>query len=233
MRKLQLTGQPFGRLRVTEFADAKNGASRWSCECWCGNHVVVRGADLTSGNTKSCGCLMREIAVKNGKASATHGQSRKGQVTAEYTTWRSMIKRCTDPRHKSFERYGGRGIKVCKRWRTSFQNFFADMGKRPSASHSIHRVRGGKGYCPSNCVWATWLEQNRHKSDVKLTQAKAEEIRSRYAAGGITQEELAAEYGTTRPNISFVVVGKSWNNLPPKKPSASVTNAREKKQEVS
>jgi len=133
-----------------------------------------------------------------------------------------MIQRCTDAHHDNYRLYGARGITVCKRWRNSFAAFFADMGKRPSLAHSIHRVRGDKGYSPANCVWATIQEQSHHRRNVKLTQAKADEIRLRHAAGGISQSKLAAEYGIAQSTASKIVLGQRWAVLPPKKPCVAV-----------
>jgi hypothetical protein len=96
----------------------------------------------------------------------THGQSRSrltGRVaTPTYWIWAQMIQRCTNPRHKDWARYGGRGITVCDRW-LKFENFLADMGARPDGL-SIERRDNSKGYGPGNCTWATALEQ-RHNQD--------------------------------------------------------------------
>jgi hypothetical protein len=72
-----------------------------------------------------------------------------------------MRQRCEDPRHKSYNRYGGRGIKVCERWQT-FVNFLADMGPKPS-DLQLERVDNEKGYEPGNCVWATRSEQAKNR----------------------------------------------------------------------
>jgi hypothetical protein len=81
----------------------------------------------------------------------------------EYLAWREMIRRCTDPQYKDYPRYGGRGIRVCRRWLDSWRNFLADMGSRPDENYSIERKDNDGNYEPSNCVWATKHEQNRNK----------------------------------------------------------------------
>jgi hypothetical protein len=96
-----------------------------------------------------------------------HGEAINGRQTPEYIVWCNMNKRCRNPKNKSFKYYGGAGIKVCQRWR-SFKNFIADMGRRPSPSHSIERRNSHKDYEPSNCYWATRTEQNNNKSDTVL-----------------------------------------------------------------
>lgn len=94
----------------------------------------------------------------------THGLSR----TLEYRIWRGMITRCTNPNRESWKKYGGRGISVCARWRSSFESFLADMGPRPSPRHSIEREDNDGNYEPGNCRWATATEQGRNTRRTKL-----------------------------------------------------------------
>lgn len=224
--RINLIGQRYGRLTVQSYAGQdKQRKSTWHCTCICGSQVTVTGSHLRSGDTRSCGCYRLEVAVLNGKASVKHGQARKGQETPEYKTWRCMIDRCTNPNAPNYRYYGARGIAVCRRWRESFQNFFADMGQRPSRSYSIHRLRNSRGYSPSNCAWASPLEQAHHKRTLKLTRAKVDALRASYNSGGIKQAELAEKYGIAPATVSQVITGARWPNLPPKKPSASVTQA--------
>lgn len=77
--------------------------------------------------------------------------------------WRAMIQRCTDPKNKAWERYGGRGIRVCRRWRDSFESFLNDVGCRPSPRHTIDRINNRAGYKPGNVRWATQKEQQRNR----------------------------------------------------------------------
>jgi hypothetical protein len=88
--------------------------------------------------------------------------------TPEYRTWTQIKQRCHNPKNKDYDRYGGRGIVVCERWRHRFENFFADMGKRPSDEHSIDRIDNDGPYSPENCQWATGKQQARNRQTNRL-----------------------------------------------------------------
>lgn len=152
-----MTSRTFGRLTVIERAGAApNGRVLWKCQCDCGTTCLVQANNLYSGNTKSCGCLNRETAIKK---ATTHGRSN----TSEYYVWCSMIQRCENPNDESFANYGARGIAVCGRWRGSFPTFLADLGERPTPFHTLERRDNDRGYEPNNCHWATRDEQNNNQ----------------------------------------------------------------------
>lgn len=154
-KPVDLTGQAFGRLRVLHLSGLGNSrAFLWLCLCECGSLAEVPGTKLRHGHTKSCGCLSRDLA---GSLNLTHGQSK----TPTYSTWLAMWSRCTNPKHVGWKSYGGRGIKVCRRWQ-KFENFLADMGPKPEGL-TIERRNNERGYSPTNCCWATQAEQNRNK----------------------------------------------------------------------
>jgi hypothetical protein len=145
-----LVGRKFGRLIVVAYVGTTDDQhSIWRCRCECGNSASVTAGKLNSGHTQSCGCLQRDRRIRHGLA-----------LTVEYKTWLGMKQRCYNPNASRYERYGGRGIKVCDQWLNSFENFLADMGLRPSPQHSIDRFPDNDGnYEPGNCRWALPTEQ--------------------------------------------------------------------------
>jgi hypothetical protein len=157
-----LTGQRFGRLVVVSREEnGKGGRARWSCQCDCGSETVVRAKDLRAGHTRSCGCIQREAARANGASSATHGHCCNRRSSPTYISWESMRKRCDNSKSDSFASHGGRGIKVCDRWK-SFGNFLEDMGECPPGL-TLERLDNDLGYSPDNCSWETQAVQNRNK----------------------------------------------------------------------
>ena len=133
---------------------------------------------------------MTGAAVKHKRSVRTyHGMS----GTSEHSIWGGMINRCSDPSNPMYHRYGGRGIKVCERWKT-FGNFFADMGKRPSIAHSIDRYPDNDGnYEPSNCRWATRQQQARNKGCNHWVEFRCRKV---------VIQDLAAEFGIKSSTVN-------------------------------
>lgn len=102
------------------------------------------------------------------------GELRTTKLTdvPEYRVWSGMRLRCNSSRNPAYKDYGGRGIKICKRWETNFYLFFIDMGKRPTNKHSIERINNDGNYEPANCKWATRTEQMRNTRRTKKTRQK-------------------------------------------------------------
>jgi hypothetical protein len=158
-----LTGHRFSRLTVIKFSHVHKQQSNWLCQCDCGKQTIVTAARLGFGHTTSCGCRQREASRENGCKNLRHGRIK----TPEYYAYHAMIQRCNNPNYHHFYNYGGRGIKVCKRWLNSFENFFADMGKKPSRRHSLDRKNNSGNYTPRNCRWATLKQQaNNRRNNV-------------------------------------------------------------------
>lgn len=93
---------------------------------------------------------------------AAHGHRAGGKTSPTYASWRNMIKRCTNPKDNAYSEYGGRGIRVCKRWLRSFTAFLRDMGERPAGT-TLDRIDVNKHYTPSNCRWSDYATQNANK----------------------------------------------------------------------
>lgn len=151
-----LVDKQFNGLIVRERAENIGGHPAWLAECiYCGTKKAYREQALTSLKQKSCGCMQRELQIE---AHTTHGKSR----SRVYGIWRGMIKRCTNPKHNGFENYGGRGIKVCERWRI-FSNFYSDMGDPPTEYHTLERLNNDGNYDPKNCEWSTRSRSARNR----------------------------------------------------------------------
>lgn len=158
--KVEMAGKKFGRLEVIREAGRdRKGGVRWFCKCACGNETVVASTKLTQGRTRSCGCIQIESRIK-------HGYSH----TNEYHIWNGIVHRCRNKNNHAYTRYGNVGIDVCEEWFESFENFYADMGARPSKNHTIDRVDNNKGYSKENCRWATMTEQQRNKTNNRMIQ---------------------------------------------------------------
>lgn len=158
MRRIDISGQRFGRLVAEKDIGLIHGARRWLCRCDCGKITISTASTLRGGNTKSCGCLRQE---KSKARFTTHGAKVDKTVTPEYVVWSLMRDRCSNPSNKKFDYYGGKGIKVCQRW-DDFSLFLADMGTRPPGL-TIDRINADGDYEPCNCRWATRKEQSRNR----------------------------------------------------------------------
>lgn len=153
-----ITNRRFGRLVALGPVGKNKKGVVWLCQCDCGNMVTPLTNHLTSGNTKSCGCLQKEIATRR---STTHGMTKH----PIHQVWTSIIQRCTNPNDKSFANYGGRGISICDEWRSDFQIFHDYVSRLPhfmEKGYSLDRVDNSLGYSPGNLRFATRVEQNRN-----------------------------------------------------------------------
>lgn len=121
--------------------------------------------------------------------------------TPEYRAWTHLKDRCTNPKDKSFARYGGRGIRVCDEWLQSFTEFYKDMGQRPSNSHSIDRIDNNGHYEPSNCRWATASQQADNRRNA---------IRFEYEGKSMSIRELSIQYGINYDTLRQRLLRYKW-----------------------
>lgn len=163
-RLLEMTGQRFGRLTVIARAQNLDHKAAWQCLCDCGRTVAIRGWLLRSGASQSCGCWKRDRLRKHGMKN-----------TPEYVVWQAMKDRCYNPRRSAYKDYGGRGIRICERWRNDFREFYKDMGPRPKGT-SLDRINNDGDYEPGNCRWATKDMQARNMRKTRRFTHQGEDL---------------------------------------------------------
>ena len=199
-----LIGKKFTRLSpVRLIRIIPNRGAEWECVCDCGKVVKVVSRDLSSNNTKSCGCWKNE---KTRESTVTHGMSK----SREYITYHTMLSRCNRPSNIGYALYGGRGIKVCAEWSGAggFERFLSDMGPRPDG-HSIERIDVNKDYEPSNCKWIPKEDQAKNTRSTVWYLADGDKMCQADAARhvGITSQSLSEKRLCGKPlpaGLNFV-----------------------------
>lgn len=180
-----LTGKTFNRLTVIKRAEVEKKEVYYLCKCTCGNEKIIRGKDLKYNKIKSCGCLNKEKTTeRNTKHSLRH--------TRIYRIWLLMKNRCLNSKYYLFKNYGGRGITVCNEWKNDFVKFYDwSMNNGYNDTLTIDRIDVNGNYEPSNCRWATKLQQQRNTTRLrKITYKNETHCISEWA------EILGLEYNT-------------------------------------
>lgn len=216
MSYLDLTGLRIGKLVVLKMAKDrdKQGNCMWLCQCDCGKTIIKRATALKRGIVRSCGCLILE-------SNLVHGQAYSKKSTSEYRVWCHIKGRCNNPMDESYERYGGRGIKMNQEWANSFQSFFDYVGKKPSKELSLDRIDNNGNYEPGNVRWGTaeiqarnrrsnrWLEYNGERM-ILIDWAKRFNVHNDAITGrldrGKTFKEIV-EYFNKKNNINASITG--------------------------
>ncbi|MDP4459875.1 hypothetical protein QUD39_01190 [Staphylococcus hyicus] len=182
-----MSGYVFNDCKVIERVESKNKRAVWLCECFCGNRFIESGTRIRNGSKKSCGCLRKK---KTRERNTTHNKSQ----TRLYRIWCNMKARCNNSNNPAFDRYGGRGIKICDEWNKSFDEFYK-WAKISGYTNelTIERVDNDGNYEPDNCKWANYSIQGRNKRNNALSEYKGK-LRTRAEIAELT----GLSYGTIR-----------------------------------
>lgn len=200
--RIDVIGQRFARVLVISNAPHVRGRRRVNCLCDCGTQFVCDPRLLRMGKTKSCGCFHRDQVSKSCSRRFTHSMT----GTPEYLAWIHMKGRCYNESNRKFKDYGGRGIRVCDRWRESFEAFYEDMGKKPFSSASLDRIDVNGDYSPANCRWTSAKVQARNKRHHRIVQLKGDRMPLSQAC-----EIVGVNYRSALHRLNS---GKHWMPLP-------------------
>lgn len=196
-RKKNLIDQKFGRLEVIEESQPfrnKDGSIQcagWVCKCECGNIAIIRANSLQTHKTKSCGCLNKEKPSNN----ITHHMSN----SPLYKKYKSMKRRCFDPKSQNYKYYGGKGITICQEWLEDFMNFYnwaMENGYRDELT--IERKDVNKDYEPENCCWIPLAEQVYNRTNT-------------YLVDGVSLAKKTRELNIVNPQIARDRCKRGWS----------------------
>ena len=198
-------GDKYNRWTVLERRGIKNRQSNWLCRCECGNEKEVRGPQLTSGKSKSCGCYNSEQKSKmaSGYKGKNNGMYRHGDFgTRLYGIWAAMKRRCNNPNTYWYKEYGGRGIKVCDEWYDyiNFKQWAMDSGYEDGLT--IDRIDNDGDYKPDNCRWVNWDVQENNRRDNVYVEHKGVVY---------TPKEIAKITGLSERTI-YARIKKGWSS---------------------
>jgi len=191
---MDLTGKSFERLEVIARAKNPYGNSNtvWLCRCTCGSELIVSGSNLRSGNSKSCGCLKIESAVRSHTKHSGYG-------SRLYRTWSGIKTRCSNENRDDYRNYGGRGITICEEWSDSFEKFREwSIANGYDETLTIDRKDNNGNYEPDNCQWVTFTVNCNNKRNNHLGTAFGE---IKTLAQWSKDERCVVGYNTLRDRI--------------------------------
>lgn len=205
MSAINLKGHVFGKLTVMTRVENRFQKAHWLCRCECGKTSIVQGGHLRSGHTTSCGCMS---PVKT-----THG----GTNERLYSIWGAMRRRCYKPKFTSYLNYGGRGIGVCKEWRSDYAAFRTWALKNGyQEGLELDRINVDGNYEPDNCRWVSRKVQANNKLDNRILELDGESK---------TMAEWANDIGISVQTLSSRLNKLGWSveralTTPPRKQAA-------------
>ena len=182
----QELGNVYGLLTVVEFAGQdSNGHALWKCKCSCGNKTPpIYGNNLRRGTTQSCGCLLLQQVTK-------HGATRRGNRLPEYAIFQSAKQRCTNPKDSGWKNYGGRGIEFLL---DSFEQFYTEIGPRPSPKYTLDRINNDGHYESGNVKWSTRKEQLQNRRErLRIDEYSDERLLMECSRRGLLERSAAEE----------------------------------------
>jgi len=190
--------EKYGLLKPIELSYVKRNCYEfWLFQCDCGNTKVSRLYDVKRGKINSCGCIHKKQLAERNKANAKHGYF----GTPIYNSWSGIIERCYNPKSGNYNMYGAKGITMCERWRSSFENFLEDMGERPQGT-SIDRIDVYGNYCPENCRWVDAKTQARNRTN---------NVRYEYDGKNLTLAEWSEITGIKADTMHSRIRKQGWS----------------------
>lgn len=207
-------GIKIGKLTIVDISHKPNdGKTYVKCHCDCGNFVDVLPNKLFGGQAKSCGCSKSKNELLKNNSSTSSGNFKDGRTKNPlYGIWKKMLDRCENPSAKHYDRYGGRGIKVCDEWHDfwKFVSWSDSVGGRPKG-YTIDRIDNDGDYCPDNCRWADWNTQTSNKSSNRYIEfnGKKQTIHQWAIETGLNEQTLTNRINRGWP-IEKALTSKSY-----------------------
>lgn len=196
------------RLKFVKFLYANDSGRYYETKCVCGKIKTNKPTDLIKGNTKSCGCKKREWLISNVLPKMiTHKMSK----TPEYKSWQKIKERCYCKNSPEYNSYGLKGIKMSKNFINNFEEFYREIGERPSHEYTVDRIDNSKGYIRGNIRWLTRWEQNQNRSD-NLSHTIVCFIKV-LIAEGYTNQEIGLFFKINWRKVWSIRREKTWGNI--------------------